>query len=64
MRWLKEVDRNTKYFHSIGSLRKSRNTNSSIIVDGTNFVDLACIRKETSRTSSKKKFQICLTSRT
>lgn len=45
-RWLKEGDRNTRYFHTVASIRRQKNTISSLCIDGTNVFDLAGIKKE------------------
>lgn len=32
--WLKEGDRNTKFFHTMASIRRCKNTNEQLTVDG------------------------------
>lgn len=45
-KWLKEGDRNTKFFHTLASIRRQKNSISSIVVDNTNIVDCAGIKSE------------------
>ena len=39
--WLRERDRNTKYFHRIANSHRRKNSIGSIIVDGATIIDLA-----------------------
>jgi hypothetical protein len=43
VRWLKEGDKCTKFFHQVASANRRNNTIESLIVDGSPTSDLACI---------------------
>ncbi|XP_048493141.1 uncharacterized protein LOC104908756 [Beta vulgaris subsp. vulgaris] len=45
-KWLKEGDRNTKFFHTLASIRRQKNFISSVLIDNTNIVDCAGIKSE------------------
>ena len=47
--WVKEGDRNTKYFHTIASLRKRKNSISSLTINGIVIDDPAGLREEAVR---------------
>lgn len=45
-KWLKEGDRNTKFFHTLASIRRCKNTITNLFINGTNVVHPAGIRQE------------------
>lgn len=45
-KWIKEGDRNTKYFHTLASIRKKRNSIEALTVGGTTIDNPDDIKKE------------------
>lgn len=45
-KWLKEGDQNTKYFHALASIRKRKNSITSLTSNGAVIDDLTGIRDE------------------
>lgn len=45
-RWIKECDRNTKYFHTLASIRRRKNQIERIVIDGECIKKPAEIKKE------------------
>lgn len=45
-KWLKEGDKNTWYFHTLASIRKRKNSISSLPINGCDIVDPAGLKRE------------------
>lgn len=45
-KWLKEGDKNTRYFHTLASIRKRKNSITSLSINGSDIADPAGLKME------------------